>query len=182
MSIKEMLFGKKPTGSPVRVMGESENEIDIVNGLVIIRKEGGITISYRWIDGTEHDYITDKKPIGRNQGLPLYAHNVGEIYQTTTPHLITSEYWNSINNSHIGTQITTDTKELREGGIDIPWKKILIIGGVLIIMIVLWQNGFIQRIIKDVVPTGDTITPSQQLPNHNNSSITPIEPAQRIGN
>ncbi len=175
MSIKDKLFGKKTIGKSVRIIAKSENDLDIVDGNVIIRKEGGVVISYQWIDGTKHDYITRGNSfIGYNRGLPLFAHNVGEIYQTTTPALITSEYWNSINNSHIGSQITTDTKELREGGINLPWKMILIVGGVVIILAVLWNNGFIQRLYNEI-PSG---TPSPAM---NDTTITPIDPTQTLG-
>ncbi len=175
MSIKDSLFGKKTIGKPVRVIGKSENDIEIVDGLVIIRKEGGVVISYRWIDETSHDYITRGNSfIGYNRGLPLFPHNVGEIYQTTTPSLITSEYWNSINNSHIGSQITTDTKELREGGLNLPWKMILIVGGVILIFAVLWNNGFIQRLYNEI-PSGSP------APTMNDTTITPIDPKRTLG-
>lgn len=172
MRLLDKIFGKKePEGSPCWVLGKEANIIDIVPGIIGTNLDDGIEISYTWVDNTKHKYLESQYNyigVRGRTGLPVYTHDVGQLFgEGLTKEMVDafneslikdgkqplpcigSEYYQSISASNIGSQMITTLEEFQEGS-NIPWKIILIAGGVIIVAVVLWQTGIVQSLLGSV--------------------------------
>ncbi len=137
-------------------MGKEANIIRIVEGTITTNVDEGIAINYKWVDNTEHRYVTDQDMYAYIiKGKPVYLHNVGSLYGDMVSSEVGSELYSMIYNSEVGVQLIRFMEALREEG-KFPLKKAIIIGGIAIIIIILWQTGFLSNLIGDIIPT-DTV-------------------------
>ncbi len=171
MKLFEKLFGKKEVGSPCWVLAKEANVIEIVSGIIGTNLGGGIEISYKWLDNTMHSFLDGQDNyigIRGITGRPMYRHDVGELFgqrlteqmiDAFNEHLVArgeeelpcigSEYYQSISESDIGSKMIQTLESFEEGG-GVPWRWVLIVGGVLILGIVLWQTGILQSLFGSV--------------------------------
>ncbi|MBA7690904.1 hypothetical protein ES703_99440 [subsurface metagenome] len=171
MKLLDRIFGKKEKGTPCWVLAKEANLIDMVPGLIGTNLDNGIEISYTWLDKTKHRFINGQDcyiGIKGETGRPIYTHNMGELFgegltkemiDTFNKSLIeqggkplpciSSEYYQSITASNIGSQMIETLEKYREGG-EFPWKWVLIIVGIIIVGIVLWQTGILDSLFDSL--------------------------------
>jgi len=165
------IFGNDNKGTPCWILAKEANIIDMVPGIIGTNLNEGIEVSYTWIDKTKHRFLDKQGTYIATKGLtgfPIYIHNVGQLFgEGLTREMISafnqsliaqdqpelpcigSEYYQSITGSNIGSQMIETLEEYQEGS-GIPWKWVLIIGGVIILAVVLWQTGILQSLMGSV--------------------------------
>lgn len=140
----------------VWVLARSGDVIEYCKGN--IRHEVGVgrSIRYRWLDDKVRSFIARKMDkVGvRGDGVDVYAHRVGDLWVSSVEGFISDEFYEKITNSDIGSRIVDNVKDIREREGWIDWKKILIVVGVIILVIVLWKTGWLPKVLGEVIPSG----------------------------
>ena len=157
MKLLDKIFGKKETGFPCWVLANQSDDMMLRPALIKTSLDQVIELEYEWIDGSRHTYITGKDEYRTKiENKPVYIHkNIGSCFSDNRESNISSEYFNKIVASNIGSQMLNTLEEFQEGT-KIPWKWILIISGVIILGVVLWQTGILQSLFDSLagsVPT-----------------------------
>jgi len=134
------------------IIAKESDIIDICRGKITTNIDEGIEIEYEWKDKTNHTFIAGQSDnIGLYKKEPLFQHNVGSLFVANEKSLIGSEYLNMIVKSDIGTQMLRGLEELREES-SLPWKKIIILAGVAVLIFYLWKTGWLSNVLSDIFP------------------------------
>lgn len=153
---KWLLFGwllsPRQMGVPCWVMGKEANRLAVVPGRIVINVDQAVDIRYLWLDNTAHAFVADQKDfVGEIDGIPLFLHNVGELFPPGKDVGVGSELWYKILVSSADIKIATAYEDYRDRQRSFPWKMMLILGGAAIAIIYLWQSGFIDQFLRGIV-------------------------------
>lgn len=156
-------FKPKP-GTPCWIVSKENDIKKMVKGTVLINHKDAILIDYEWIDNTGHSLIAgqdDFYVINSADGLPIFFHNVGDLFccNCRFDGQIGSEYFHTILRSDIGSKMLTTLQEVNDNP-SLPWGKILLIGGIIIGVLFLWQTGIIDQLLATITGSLPSTTPS----------------------
>lgn len=147
MKLLDKLLGQ--TSISCYVLAKETIQIDLLPGKQKLNVENAIEIQYKWLDNQYHTFIVSKDSIiGTKNGIPVYSHNVGEVFGNNTNGHIGSEYLNTIIESQIGTQMIKGLIEIQDDEkFRFPLKETIIVVGILIGILILWKSGILDRLI-----------------------------------
>lgn len=154
MKLVDWILGKRK-GSGCWVVANENKIIDMVEGWQDINVQKGLMVNYKWIDGQGHSFITGRGcEQGYKEGMPVYFHNVGQVFGERTQGRIGSEFLDQIIESKIGVQMIKGMIEIqeREDGFNFPFKILIIAVACIIGFIILWNTGILQGVISDITP------------------------------
>lgn len=139
-------------GTPCLIIAKEGVLIGVIDGLITTNLKNALEINYRWLDGTMHTFIVkEDNYVGLMEGKPLYRHGVGQLFGEGTEQEFGSEFLYKIVRSDIGTQMLKGLDEMREDK-ELPWVKIGIIVGVIVLAAIAYQSGALDPLIGDFLP------------------------------
>lgn len=111
----------------------------------------GSRITYRWTDGELQSFLADlNAPVAMRNGLPVFPHNVGSLYQAgASETFISSQLFVKLMDTNIIEDGLDALKKYEKAG-NIPWVKYAIWAAVILLVIFLWKNGTIPGLLHSV--------------------------------
>lgn len=111
----------------------------------------GSRITYRWIDGELHSFLADlNNPVSHRNGLPVFPHNVGSLYQAgASETFISSQLFVKLMDTNIIEEGLDALKKYEKAG-NIPWVKYAVWAAVILLVIFLWKNGTIPGLLHSL--------------------------------
>lgn len=161
-----MIFGEDLIGISCFVLAEKSNKRFMLPGIYCPVLEDALIVSYTWIDGSSHQFIAmqdsylfeyDKKIV--------FRHFPGDIFVNGIKNSdinMTSDLYKKINDVNIACDLTSKLKEYSEPR-DFPWKIIMLLAGIIIGIIILFNTGVIPSLINTIMNSLNVID-IQQLP------------------
>jgi len=135
-------------GVPCWVMGKEANRVRIVPGRIIINVDQAVDIRYLWVDNSYHAYVAHQDDyVDAINRVPLFLHNVGELFPPGKDVGVGSELWHKILVTSANVKIATAYEDYREGQEGLPWFKIILYVGGAVLLIYLFKTGFIQQLL-----------------------------------
>lgn len=151
--IKNFVLGIDDKGLKCWVFVRQVNIVDFLKGHIGHAKDSILRIDYTWIDGSKQSFLCRENDVlGLKEGVPVFQHNFSKLFNAVEDGPISSEEYQKITNNNLIGQGLSYLENYEKGG-SLPWKKILIIGGIVILVIVLWQNGVLTELLGDVIPS-----------------------------
>lgn len=130
---------------------ESPTGYRVEKGIIAQNCNNDIRIDYEY-KGIMQSFVASYSDyIGIAYGKPIYCHSVGDLFVNRKDSKVSSENYNNLVNSDFVNKCIRSVKEISEPT-QFDIKTILIVAGVGLLLIVLWQSGFLQNVLNELLP------------------------------
>lgn len=126
----------------------------MVKGKIMQQFEDGLRIDYTDNTNQTQSIIAHKKDfvcINPSDKIPIFCHNNSDLFvcNTRLDKVVGSRYFHKILNENFGGGMV-DALEPYNKPTNIPWKIILIAGGIIVGLIILWQTGILPDLFNSL--------------------------------